>query len=75
MTIKDIASMAGVSVSTVSLVLSKRGYVSEKTRAKVEKVIAKYNYHPRQSARHLASGRTGNIGFIISDIHLCNVLM
>lgn len=69
-TIKDIARIAGVSVSTVSLVLSKRGYVSEKTRTKVEKVIAKYNYHPRQSARNLASGRTGNIGFIISDFHL-----
>lgn len=69
-TIKDIARLAGVSVSTVSLVLSKQGYVSNKTRAKVEKVITKYNYHPRQTARHLPSGGTGNIGFIISDFHL-----
>ncbi len=70
MTIKDIAKLAGVSVSTVSLVLSNRGYVSAKTRRKVERIIAKYNYHPRQTARNLASGRTGNIGFIIADFHL-----
>lgn len=70
MTIKDIARVAGVSVSTVSLVLSNRGYVGDKTRKKVEKVIDDHNYHPRQSARQLASGQTGNIGFIISDIHL-----
>ncbi len=69
-TIKDIARVAGVSVSTVSLVLSSRGYVSGRTREKVEKVIADHDYHPHQSARHLASGRTGNIGFIISDAHL-----
>ncbi|MCK4577563.1 MAG: LacI family DNA-binding transcriptional regulator [Candidatus Marinimicrobia bacterium] len=67
--------MAGVSVSTVSLVHSKRGYVSAKTRVKVEKVIAKHNYHPKQSARNLASGRTGNIGFILSDIHLSSTEM
>ncbi len=62
--------MAGVSISTVSLVLSKRGYVSEKTRQKVEKVIDNHSYYPRRSARHLASNRTGNFGFITSDIHL-----
>ena len=62
--------MADVSVSTVSLVLSGRGYVSDTTRKKVEQVVAKYNYHPRQSARRLPSQMTGNIGFIISDIHL-----
>ena len=70
MTIKDIAKLAGVSVSTVSLVLSNHGYVSAKTRHRVERIIAKHNYHPRQTARNLVSGRTGNMGFIISDIHL-----
>ena len=62
--------MAGVSVSTVSLVLSGKGYLSDATRNKVEHIIAKYNYHPRQSARQLPSDRTGNIGFIVSDLHL-----
>jgi DNA-binding LacI/PurR family transcriptional regulator len=69
-TIKDVALEAGVSVSTVSLVLSGKGYVSNTTRAKVEKVIEKHNYLPRQSARRLPSKSTGNIGFIVSDLHL-----
>jgi len=69
-TIKDIARLAGVSVSTVSLVLSKRGYVGKQTRKKVEKVIAEQDYYPRRSAQQLASRFRGNFGFIVSDIHL-----
>ncbi|MFH1852318.1 MAG: LacI family DNA-binding transcriptional regulator [Candidatus Neomarinimicrobiota bacterium] len=69
-TIKDIAKIAGVSTSTVSLVISGKGYVSDATRDKVQQVIDEYNYKPSRSAQQLASHRTGNIGFIISDIHL-----
>ncbi|MFQ6608106.1 MAG: LacI family DNA-binding transcriptional regulator [Fidelibacterota bacterium] len=69
-TIRDIAKFAGVSISTVSLVLSGRGYVSDATRAKVQKIIDEYNYRPLRSAQQLASNHTGNIGFIISDVHL-----
>ena len=39
MTIEDIALRAGVGKATVSRVLNNTGYVSEKTRAKIEKVI------------------------------------
>ncbi len=69
-TIKDIAKISGVSTSTVSLVISGKGYISESTREKVQKVIDEYNYRPLRSARQLAANRTGNIGFIISDVHL-----
>lgn len=69
-TIKDIAKMAGVSMSTVSLVISGKGYVSADTRMKVRKVIDEFNYKPSRPAQQLASNRTGNIGFIISDLHL-----
>jgi LacI family transcriptional regulator len=69
-TIKDIANLAGVSTSTVSLVLSKKGYVSDATQRKVQKIIDEYNYRPSGAARQLASNQTGNIGFIISDVHL-----
>ncbi len=69
-TIKDIAEIAGVSTSTVSLVISGKGYVSEKTKEKINSVISDYNYRPLRSARQLATGRTGSIGFIISDVHL-----
>ena len=69
-TIKDIAKIANVSTSTVSLVMSGKGYVSNKTRQKVQNVIDEYNYRPFRAARQLANNRTGNIGFIISDVHL-----
>ncbi|MBC8401711.1 MAG: LacI family DNA-binding transcriptional regulator [Candidatus Marinimicrobia bacterium] len=69
-TIKDIAKIAGVSTSTVSLVISGKGYVSDTTREKVQVVIDEYNYKPSRSAQQLVSQRSGNIGFIISDIHL-----
>jgi len=69
-TIKDIAKIAGVSTSTVSLVLSGKGYVSDQTKSKVQSIIDEYNYRPLRSARQLASNKTGNIGFIISDVHL-----
>ena len=64
-TIKDIAKIAGVSTSTVSLVITGKGYVSDNTREKVQKVIDEYNYRPLRAARLLASNRAGNIGFII----------
>ena len=38
-TIKDVARLSGLSLSTVSLVINKRGYVSPKTREKVNKIV------------------------------------
>jgi len=67
--IKDVARVAGCSLSTVSLVVNKRGYVSEEMRARVLKVVEELGYHPTQSARGLASQTSGNIGFILRDDH------
>ncbi len=68
-TIKDVAKRADVSLSTVSLVLNNKGYVSPKTREKVAKVINELGYHPTRSARGLALRKSGNIGFILTDDH------
>jgi LacI family transcriptional regulator len=68
-TIKDVAKRANVSLSTVSLVINNKGYVSPKTREKVEKVINELGYHPTPSARGLALRKSGNIGFILTDDH------
>ncbi|NOY78930.1 MAG: LacI family transcriptional regulator [Calditrichaeota bacterium] len=68
-TIKEVAERAGVSQSTVSLVLNHKKSVRESTRKKVLQVIEEMDFHPQRSARTLASKRTGNIGFVISDIH------
>ena len=42
--INDVAKRAEVAKSTVSLVLNNSGYVSEKTRGKVEKAIKELDY-------------------------------
>jgi LacI family transcriptional regulator len=68
-TIKDVAKRAGVSQSTVSLVINNKANVSEETRRKVLKAIEELDYHPRHSARGLAFQRSGNIGFILREDH------
>lgn len=68
-TISDVARKAGLSLSTVSLVINNRGYVSPETRESVLRVVRELSYHPTRSARGLASKTSGNIGFIISEEH------
>ncbi len=72
-TIKDIAQMAGVSISTVSLVLNQKGYVAPETRRKILGIIEELNYKPLHSARQLATRKTGNIGYIVWDSHFSEV--
>lgn len=68
-TIRDVAKKAGLSLSTVSLVINKNGYVSEETRTNVLRVVKELGYHPSRAAKGLASKTSGNIGFILSDDH------
>lgn len=63
-TIIDVAKKAGVSISTVSYVLSGVRPVSEKTRCIVEQAMAELGYHPHALARALASKRTNMIAFV-----------
>lgn len=53
----DVAERAGVSLKTVSNVLSGAVPVSPKTRARVEAAIAELDYRPNLAARELASLR------------------
>ena len=54
-TIYDVARHAGVSSMTVSRVLNGQRYVSEATRAKVQKAIAEMNFSPNSVASSLRS--------------------
>src|SRR5690349_17497667 len=63
-TISDVARAAGVSISTVSYVLSGRRPISPSTRARVESAIAELNYHPHAGARALASSRTNVLALV-----------
>ncbi|MEP7037086.1 MAG: LacI family DNA-binding transcriptional regulator [Acidobacteriota bacterium] len=66
--IKDIASEAGVSTATVSHVINKTRFVSEKVRTRVLEAIELHNYYPNAHARSLASGSSRIFGLVISDI-------
>ena len=68
-TIRDVAQAAGVAVSTVSLVLNRKGRVSRETERKVLDAIEKLHYHPQRSARGLVTRRSGNLGFILRNDH------
>ncbi|WP_455846085.1 LacI family DNA-binding transcriptional regulator [Pantoea agglomerans] len=68
LTIKDIALLAGVSITTVSRVLNKHAWVSEKTRARVDKVIAEHQFSPNLMARGMISRQSYTLAVIVSDI-------
>ena len=63
--IKDVAEKAGVSVTTVSRVLNKRGYISKEMYKKVHDAIEEIDFQPNQIARSLAKQRTNTIGFLL----------
>lgn len=68
-TIRDVAKKAGLSLSTISLVLNNKGYVSDSNKQKILSIIKELDYHPQRSARGLASQLSGNIGFILTEDH------
>jgi DNA-binding LacI/PurR family transcriptional regulator len=68
MNIKDIARIAGVSVSTVSLVLNEKPGVRGETRLRVMSVMEKLNYVPNNIARSLVTKVSKSIGLIVADI-------
>ncbi len=67
-TIKDVAKISGVSVSTASMALNNIKGVNEETRMNVIKVAKKLNYHPNKNARSLKTDKTLTIGLIVTDI-------
>jgi DNA-binding LacI/PurR family transcriptional regulator len=68
-TIKEIAHRAGVSKSTVSRVISGKGYTSLEARDKVLEIIQELQYKPNAVARAMVSQRTHNIGVLIYRRH------
>jgi LacI family transcriptional regulator len=53
--IKDIATMAGVSIGTVDRVIHNRGEVAEETRIRVQRILTETNYSPNLMAQVLKS--------------------
>jgi DNA-binding LacI/PurR family transcriptional regulator len=66
----DVARRAGVSQSTVSLVLSGkgRGRISAKTEEAVRAAAAELGYRPNVAARTLRTGVARTVGLVVPDI-------
>jgi LacI family transcriptional regulator/LacI family repressor for deo operon, udp, cdd, tsx, nupC, and nupG len=68
MSIRDVASRAGVSPATVSRVFTRPDAVAAQTRSRVLAAADELRYVPHPAARSLAQGRTGNLGIVVPDI-------
>src|SRR5690554_8121640 len=69
--ITDIAEQTGLSITTVSRVLSGKGKqyrISEKSQQKIKSVAKNLNYIPNHFASNLKSGKSNTIALILPSI-------
>src|SRR5262245_34734884 len=69
-TLRDVASRAGVSLTTASFVLNDRAdfKVSPGTRERVRAAATALEYRPHHSARSLSRGRSALLGLVVADL-------
>jgi LacI family transcriptional regulator len=67
-TIKDIARVAGVSPTAVSMALNDRPRISPETRKRILRIAKELNYQPNFVARSLVMKRSHTLGVIITTI-------
>jgi DNA-binding LacI/PurR family transcriptional regulator len=63
--IRDVARLAGVSITTVSRVINKFPTVKEKHRSKVQEVIKQLKFQPSVFAQRLATGKSNVVTLVI----------
>jgi LacI family transcriptional regulator len=66
-TIKDIAALAGVNISTVSRALKDHPDIGQTLRDKIKKLAQELNYHPNMMAVQLRRQKSRTIGLVIPD--------
>ncbi len=67
-TLKELARLLNVSVSTVSKALNESPEISPKTAERVKELAALHNYRPNPVAVNLKKSKTGTIGVVIPNI-------
>lgn len=67
-TLKDVAEMSGVSVSTVSYVLNGKKTVRPETLKRIEDAIEQLDYYPNLLASSLKTNQSKIIGVVVSDM-------
>lgn len=69
-TIKELAKVLNLSISTVSRALSDHPDISQDTKKKVREASELYNYTPNLRARYLRTKSSGLIGLILPEYHM-----
>jgi DNA-binding LacI/PurR family transcriptional regulator len=67
-TIYDVAKVAGVSTATVSKVINNTGRISEKTKAKIHRIMDELNFRPNVIASAMKGKSTYQVAFLIPDV-------
>lgn len=67
-TIKDIAKICGVGVSTVSRAINNHPDINPATRKQIQEAIDKYGYIPNNSARNLKRTESNAVAILIKGI-------
>lgn len=65
---KDVATKAGVSTATVSHVINNSCNVKKETKDKVDRAIIELNYTVNPIARKLRSGQSKLVGYFVSNL-------
>ena len=69
-TLKDVARLACVDISTVSRALNNTSYVHPDTKKKIYEAAKELGYHPNVMAKALRQGKRHTIGVVIPRLHL-----
>lgn len=67
-TLKEVATLAEVSVATASKALNGRDHVHPETRERVVAAAERLGFRPNALAQHLRSGRSGTVGLVTHDL-------
>ena len=68
LTMDDVARAAGVSKQTVSAVVNDKSGISERTRVRIRKIMARLDYHPNLLAGSLRGRHSYTVGVVVPSI-------
>lgn len=69
-TLKDVAQLACVDVSTVSRALNNTSYVHPETKARILAAVKELSYQPNVLAQGLRQGKRHTIGVVVPRLHM-----
>lgn len=76
MTIKEIANLAGVSISTVSKIVNNKDLnINPETRSRVLKIVKEYNYTPYGTIKNISNAKRFLLGVLLRTASRTNLML